>query len=84
MDFLRGLNVPPVIVGLVRGAVEAAVLGGLGALIIYVTSADLGSWVWVAPVIVQGIRFLEGLADQIDPANIPKKSPISKEQRYHR
>jgi len=32
LNILKGFNVPPVVVGLVRGALEAAVLAGLGFL----------------------------------------------------
>ena len=65
MNILRGLNVPPWIVGFARGAVETAVLAALGAVALYVSDSEFGSEMW-AVLLVWGVRTLEGLADQID------------------
>lgn len=62
---LRGLYHSPWLVGLLRGAAEIAVMGALVFL-----AASLG--VHIPPeyaIVFWGVvRFLEGLADQIDPA----------------
>lgn len=77
MDILRGLNLPPFLVSLARGLIEAAIIGALGAAVIFLGEIDisqlpdgigpvgLGIAVWV-------LRALEGLADQIDPAKVRK------------
>lgn len=61
-------GVPPWLVALVRGLLEAAVLAVIGAAIVAlgeVTAGDLAPW---APVGILALRSLEGIADQrIDP-----------------
>ena len=67
--WLRGIGVPPVLVGLVRGFIEAAAFAGLAYLSAVLPQIDQGeAWQTFVPVILLGIRMLEGLADQIDPA----------------
>lgn len=76
LDTLRGLgNNLAATVGFARGAVEAAIFGGLAAITLYFTSADLtvlGFSEESIPIAVAGfliaIRTLEGFVDQIDPA----------------
>ena len=75
LDLLRGIgDTAAGVVGFARGAAEGAILAGLGYLAIYVGDYDftiLGADEAIAPLIVGGalltLRFLEGLADQIDP-----------------
>jgi hypothetical protein len=64
---LRGIDVPPVAVGVARGALEAAVFAALGVVAVAITDLDLGSYAWLAPLLVFGLRVLEGWADHIDP-----------------
>lgn len=59
----------PAVVALVRGVLEAAVLAGLGALTVWLTSADLGQLAPWSPVALLALRQIEGLADErIDPS----------------
>lgn len=75
-SLLRGLGgTAASVVGFARGAVEGVILAGVGYLIIYVGEYDfslLGVDDAFAPILVgvavAGLRFLEGLADQIDPS----------------
>ena len=76
LDVVRGLgDFPAVVVGFARGAVEAAVLAGLGAFAIYVQGYDFsilgideGVAIFALPAILWVVRTVEGYADQIDPA----------------
>ena len=76
LDVVRGLgDFPAVVVGFARGAVEAAVLAGLGAFAIYVQDYDFsilgideGVAIFALPAILWVVRTVEGYADQIDPA----------------
>lgn len=67
MNILRGIDVPAWLTGLARSIVEAAVFAGLIVLTDWLASGDvpdeLKTW---APLIIVGIRTIEGLADQID------------------
>lgn len=57
------------LVGLARGLVEAAVLGALIALAAWLAGPDVPvRLIPYVPFMLVGLRFLEGLADQIDPA----------------
>lgn len=68
MNILRGIDVPPAIVGIARGIVEAAVMAGVVALIAWVSSKDAPVQIQVwAPIIIAGLRSVEGFADHIDP-----------------
>ncbi len=75
-SLLRGIgDTAAATVGFARGAVEGAILAGLGYLIIYVGEYDfsiLGVEEAYGPILVgvavAGLRFLEGIADQIDPS----------------
>lgn len=67
--YTRGLDgAAPWAVALVRGVLEAAVMAGLGALALFLTSSPPAAIVPFAPFGLVVIRVLEGLADNIDPA----------------
>ncbi len=76
LNLLRGIGSDLAgTVGFARGALEAVVFGGLAALALFVTNADLtvlGLSEESIPIAVAlfliGIRTAEGFADQIDPA----------------
>ena len=58
----------PVLVALLRGLLEAVVLGAIGAVYVFVTDQDFGSLNVLVPAALAGLRTLEGIADQrIDP-----------------
>jgi hypothetical protein len=58
---------PPAVVGVVRGVVEAAVLGGIGALITALGGLS-GQAAVYAPIAIVILRSLEGAIDhKIDP-----------------
>ena len=73
-DVVRGLGAAPaVVVGFARGAVEAAVLAGLGAFALYVADYDFtvlglneNVTIFAIPAVLWAIRTVEGYADQID------------------
>lgn len=67
LDLLRGLNVPPWVVGFARGGVETAALAALGALALYISDSEFSSEMWIG-FVWWIIRTLEGFADQIDPS----------------
>jgi hypothetical protein len=75
-ELLRGIGgASAAVVGFCRGAVEGALLAGLGYLAIYVGNYDftlLGLEEGLAPLVagalVLGLRSLEGVADRIDPS----------------
>lgn len=66
LNLLRGINIPPGIVGFVRGALETAAVAAIGAVILYISDSKFSSEMW-AVLIIWGLRTLEGLADNIDP-----------------
>ena len=70
---LRGVDLPPWVVATARGFVEAVVMGALATAGIYVTGDE--HMIAIAPVGLFIIRWLEGIADQIDPAKNRKPSP---------
>jgi hypothetical protein len=60
---------PPALVALVRGIIEAAALTAIGAVITWASSADLGTLAPWAPIGLLALRQLEGIVDQkIDPS----------------
>ena len=75
-DVVRGLgDAPAVVVGFARGAVEAAVLAGLGAFAVYVGDYDFAVLgisedvtIFALPAVLWVVRTVEGDADQIDPS----------------
>lgn len=68
-NLLRGIgSAPPWAVGLARGVVEAAVMAGLGVLALQLSSAPPAALVPFVPLGLVIIRYLEGVADNIDPA----------------
>lgn len=67
MNLLRGLGLPPALVGAARAIVEAAVLAAITAAIVAVSDLE-GELAVYAPIAVALLRILEGLADQIDPS----------------
>lgn len=67
-DLMKGWNFAPRLVAIARGALEAAVLAGLGAISVELTRVDWGEYAMASPVILFALRWLEGEADQyIDP-----------------
>ena len=59
----------PVFVGLARGLVAAALLGAVTGAINFFSSADVPpDLVFLVPAVIVGLRSLEGLIDQSDPA----------------
>ena len=59
----------PVFVGLARGLVAAALLGVVTGAINFFSSADVPpDLVFLVPAVIVGLRSLEGLIDQSDPA----------------
>ena len=67
MKYLRGIGIPAWLVGLARGALEAAVLAVLLVGIQWLEVADLGDYAALAPLAILGLRTAEGFADNIDP-----------------
>lgn len=67
---LRGLDVPPVVVGFARGLAEAVSLAALGAVIVFVADGENvpDKIEFLIPAIILVVRTLEGIADHIDPA----------------
>jgi len=68
LKYLRGIDIPAPVVGIARGLLEAAVIGGLIAGSTELKSVDLQDMAWAAPFMFGGIRFAESLADHIDPS----------------
>ena len=59
----------PAFVGLARGLVAAALLGAVTGAINFFSSADVPpDLVFLVPAVIVGLRSLEGLIDQSDPA----------------
>lgn len=59
----------PALVGLARGAAEAAAIAALGVLVAWLGIVDLGPWNFALPSMLLGVRALEGVADDyIDPS----------------
>lgn len=68
-NLLRGIVGSPWVVGLARGIAEAAVLAGLAVLAGALVSEDVpAALLPLGPALLAGIRTLEGIADNIDPA----------------
>lgn len=62
--FKRGL---PVVVGIVRGAAEAAAFGALAYVSTQVELLEVDAeFAWVVSAVLVAVRSLEGLADEID------------------
>jgi hypothetical protein len=73
IELLRGLDLPPWVASVIRGAIEATVLGGLAALAIFLTEIQIdGVPDYMAAIAIglglKVIRVAEGAADSIDPA----------------
>lgn len=67
--YLRGLQgAAPWAVGVARGILEAAVMAGLVAAALTLTSSPPAAIVPFVPILLFLIRYLEGVADNIDPA----------------
>jgi hypothetical protein len=64
---LRGTALPPALVGLARGLVEAAVMAGLVELAVLFQQTEWAN-AWWAPILWLAVRQLEGGADHIDPS----------------
>jgi len=67
-DWVRGLHTPPWVVGLVRGLMEAVLMGGLVAAAIWVSEDE--RMIGLVPVALLVIRWLEGIVDQIDKGTV--------------
>ena len=67
---IRGLGVDPIYVGLARAILEAAVMAVLLTLALFITAAPPAAIVPFVPVLHAIIRWLEGVADQIDPSKV--------------
>lgn len=68
-EIIRGLVTSPWIVGTARGIVHAALSAGLLFLIGALGGTDVPALlVPFVPIIIAGLRVLEGVVDQIDPA----------------
>lgn len=68
-NLLKGWGYSPLVVGIVRGALGAAIAAGAGALIVSLTSADWGQYAGFSPVVLLILRTIEAQFDQsIDPA----------------
>ena len=65
MNVLRGIGIPPAWVALARGFIEAVLMGALAGATLWLGEAE--DLKVIAPLGYLGIRFLEGLVDQIDP-----------------
>ena len=67
-DWVRGIGVPPAVVGFFRGLVEAVVASVIMAISRELEGPDVPTEleVWV-PIIFVALRSLEGVADQLDP-----------------
>ncbi len=72
-DAVRGLGIPPVVVGVARGAVEAGVMAALIAIAEAAGGADWGDRAYLLPLVLVAVRTAEGWADHIDPAR--KRAP---------
>jgi hypothetical protein len=68
LDLIRGLHLPPAVVGLARGFVEAVLMGALGGATLWLGEAE--DLIVVAPLGYFVIRWLESLVDQIDPEKV--------------
>lgn len=69
IKILRGIGAPSWLVGVARGALEAAIFAGAIFALGEMSSADAPDWVRiVAPLAVLGWRSIEGIVDHIDPA----------------
>lgn len=67
-DLLKGWNFPPIIVGLVRGALGAGVLAAVGYAAVQLEALEWGEYAALAPVVLFVLRTIEAQADQlIDP-----------------
>lgn len=68
MDLLRGLEAPAWIVGLARGAAEAAAFAALYFLADGLLPVLPGELQWAGPIALLLVRPVEGVLDHIDPA----------------
>lgn len=68
-NLLRGTgNAAPWAVGLARGILEAVVMAVLVGLALFLTNQPPAAVVPFTPFLLLILRYLEGLADNIDPA----------------
>lgn len=63
-NLLIGISVPPVFVGVARALLYAAVMGALAGLITVIPSLPWGVYAAAVPVIIGGLRSIEGSLDQ--------------------
>lgn len=74
LKWLRGIDIPPLLVGLARGIIEAAVMAALVETLVLFQATDWGD-AWWAILVVYGLRQLESYADHIDPEKT-RKPPV--------
>lgn len=67
LDVLRGLNSPAILVAFARALLEIAIIGAIGAVLMALNTVDWGDYAIASPFIFAGLRWLEGVADHIDP-----------------
>lgn len=68
-NLLKGWGYSPLTVGVVRGAIGAAVAAAAGALVVSLTTADWGQYAPFSPIVLLVLRTIEAQFDQqIDPA----------------
>ena len=72
LDWLRGLHTPPIVVGTIRGIVEAGVLAAILEASILIRDLVPPESLWVA-LIPAAFGIIAGYADQIDPEK--KRAP---------
>lgn len=69
LHWVRGIDVPPALVGAARGVIEAAAFGAVGYAFIELSDvSNTYHWLWWAPMAPFVRRTLEGILDGIDPA----------------
>jgi len=72
LKFLRGIDIPPIVVVFARGIVEAAVMAALIEIGVVIGQIDWGDKTILVPVAWWLLRTGEGVADHIDPAKTRK------------
>ncbi len=77
-DWIVGHKFPPALVGAVRGALVAAGIAIIEALLSYFTTASLPGvgWLVAAPLITAGLRSVEGMLDTL---KVPPPDPAKAE-----
>ena len=80
---LRGLVLNPLLVAFARGLAEAAAMAGLLFALDFVAGGHLPEeYKLFAPMILLGLRQLEGVVDRIDPAKQRRRDALRAEANY--